>query len=368
MSASQIFDNRTDPVKTGNGKVNQANDRIIVARNGKEFGPYTYDVAMRYLHAGSLVHRDTARLQADNSWRDLASILGVPSLPPKTVPARSEARLANLALLFGILSWTIILSFLAIPAVIFGHKALVEARLHPNKLGRDRAIAGLVFGYILIVALIVGSSSLLIFGRQLTQSIALDDLEKHPQLLPTTAVLVSDVRIFHWWHQKTLSKGTEVTVVSVERARNQLQIRYEDQPFSVPLDATDVISRIAANSDKLREDEKAAAREVERAVRKVKEEANCESGAVGDCFLIKGASMSLEDAYRQGASDRGELIDRMTQIYMAKGNDARIARTVATASFNDVKWQSTKEMTSNARDKGIPEDIIVSHNRGFLGE
>ena len=252
MSVTQIFDNRTDPVKPGNGKVNQTNDRIIVARNGKEFGPYTYDVAMRYLHAGSLVHGDTARLEADNSWRDLASILGVLPLPPKTVLARSEARLANLALLFGILSWTIILFFLAIPAVIFGHKALAEAKRRPNKLVRDRAIAGLVLGYALIVLL----SLPFIFNKQITKSNALNDLEKHSELLPATAVLVSNVHIFHWWNQKTLWKGTEVTVVSIERARNQLQIRYEDQPFSVSLDATDVIDRITENGEKLKKEQK----------------------------------------------------------------------------------------------------------------
>lgn len=176
----------------------------------------------------------------------------VPS-PPNSPSARSRARSANLALLFGGLSWTICLFFLCIPAVIFGHKALSKAKLHPEKLGRKRAIAGLSFGYLMI--LLIGLT--IAFNKQMAQSNALDDLKKHPELLPPTAVLAKDVPMSaSQGNATTLPKGTIVTVLDVIDGR--VNVAYEDHAFSLPADATDVISQITANSDKLKNQEIAA--------------------------------------------------------------------------------------------------------------
>ena len=64
--------------------------RIIIRREGKDFGPYTHDEATLYLKTGQLFHSDTARLEGADSWLSLATILGVsapPPPPPLSMPA-----------------------------------------------------------------------------------------------------------------------------------------------------------------------------------------------------------------------------------------------------------------------------------------
>jgi hypothetical protein len=64
--------------------------RIIIRREGKDFGPYTHDEATLYLKTGQLFHSDTARLEGGDSWLSLATILGVsapPPPPPLSMPA-----------------------------------------------------------------------------------------------------------------------------------------------------------------------------------------------------------------------------------------------------------------------------------------
>jgi RsiW-degrading membrane proteinase PrsW (M82 family) len=57
--------------------------RIVVQRNGKEFGPYTVEVTRQYLAQGTLLAKDLARLEGDpaSTWSTLAQLLRQ-AIPP----------------------------------------------------------------------------------------------------------------------------------------------------------------------------------------------------------------------------------------------------------------------------------------------
>jgi hypothetical protein len=69
--------------------------RIVIRREGKDYGPYTRDQARRYLNTGNLSYSDTARLEGGESWLSLATVLGIavppPPIPPPTAPAATVA-------------------------------------------------------------------------------------------------------------------------------------------------------------------------------------------------------------------------------------------------------------------------------------
>jgi hypothetical protein len=264
-----------------------------------------------------------ARLEEDDSWRDLGAILGVSPSPRNRLRAPSEVRSANLALLFGILSWTIILFFLSIPAVIFGHKALAKARVHPNKVGRRRAIAGLSLGFaqILLFALAV------IFNKQIMQSNALDALKKRPELLPQTAILVKDVLMRNSKdHTTTVSRGSVVAVSKVTDDR--VTITYENQTFPVPIGATDIISRIAANGEKLKKEQEGAQQKEEAA------RPRHEKFKLGPLFGLRssveidGDQATITIPCEVGYSLDGRVYDALRATYSVARDHADVKRIV----------------------------------------
>lgn len=62
-----------------------------------------------------------------------------------------ELRFGTIALICGLCSWSCILFFLCVPAVIFGHIALQQLKPDSAKAARLRAIVGLICGYAMIV-------------------------------------------------------------------------------------------------------------------------------------------------------------------------------------------------------------------------
>ncbi len=96
-----------------------------------------------------------ASLQGSLSKDQGAHLL--PAITAKTAKVNETSKdgLANKAAVYGILCWTCLLGFVtAIPAVIYGHKALIQAKAHPAKKGLRRAWLGILSGYAFMAFLV----------------------------------------------------------------------------------------------------------------------------------------------------------------------------------------------------------------------
>jgi hypothetical protein len=75
--------------------------RVVVSRDGVQYGPYTGAEAERYLAAGQLRHSDLARRDGTDSWLSLGTILRISAAPPpppvltSAVPPPLPAATAN---------------------------------------------------------------------------------------------------------------------------------------------------------------------------------------------------------------------------------------------------------------------------------
>ena len=50
---------------------------LFVSRNGQTFGPYSFEQAKQYLHAGQLLHGDLALLEGQTEWKTLVEALSI---------------------------------------------------------------------------------------------------------------------------------------------------------------------------------------------------------------------------------------------------------------------------------------------------
>lgn len=70
-----------------------------------------------------------------------------------SLPARQTSALALISLIAGILGWTALPFLGSVAAIITGHLARAEIRRRPLELeGDGMALAGLILGYVMVVA------------------------------------------------------------------------------------------------------------------------------------------------------------------------------------------------------------------------
>ncbi|MEA3211887.1 MAG: hypothetical protein QOE70_4944 [Chthoniobacter sp.] len=150
--------------------MSEQSQRIVITRDGQEFGPYSADEVNGYLAAGRLLPSDLAKPEGADSWRTLSTLPGVdiPSSPPPLPPNFASAPPAQLLgddpgirllLPVGRSGWAIaagylgLFSLIVVPAplaLIISVIAIRDIRRskaspHP-KYGMGRAIFGLVMG------------------------------------------------------------------------------------------------------------------------------------------------------------------------------------------------------------------------------
>jgi hypothetical protein len=138
--------------------------KIFIWRNAKQ-EPVSVEQISAELAAGTLKPSDLAWIEGWKAWQPVSAVPGVqvpaqpPPLPKQQSPASSiakwkmfspELRFGTIALICGLCSWTCILFFLCIPAVVFGHLALHRAKNSQANAGKTRAILGLTLGYAMI--------------------------------------------------------------------------------------------------------------------------------------------------------------------------------------------------------------------------
>jgi hypothetical protein len=136
--------------------------------HGQQFGPVS-DAELRSLISSGRVSAQTVVWRDGMSgWRPLgevpellpgADVVGAQAVPHFIAPNTSLAITSlELGLIALFLSWTWVGALAGIPAVIFGHMAISQIRKAPLQVGgHGRAVAGLVFGYLGIVILLVMS-------------------------------------------------------------------------------------------------------------------------------------------------------------------------------------------------------------------
>ena len=148
---------------------------IHIARNGKQFGPFSLDEVKRQLAVGQLFPNDLAWTEGEKDWVPLAGFPPVMAAlaaqePPPMSPLRAldtarpvaviveppplqrqTSGVAIASLILGILSFTCLPLVATIFAIVCGHVALNGIRKSGRALkGEGMAIAGLVLGYLSI--------------------------------------------------------------------------------------------------------------------------------------------------------------------------------------------------------------------------
>lgn len=144
---------------------------IHIARNGKQFGPFSVEEVRRQLATGELFPGDLGWMQGAADWVPLSSMPALVSLEPRQdavvsplralnptrpvagvvgpahAPATSGAAVASLIL--GVLSISILPFLSNIPGIVCGHVARSNIRNSGGTLtGDGMAIAGLVMSYL----------------------------------------------------------------------------------------------------------------------------------------------------------------------------------------------------------------------------
>lgn len=139
-----------------------------VAKNGEKSGPFDKDEVYRRLVAGELSGTDLGWHAGLAEWEPLSKLLPPPQaqpvfgpsggFTPASAPTSSSVQpattsgMAIASLICGILG--LLLWLPCIPAVILGHMGLSAIKKSAGALtGRGMAIAGLVTGYLMILAL-----------------------------------------------------------------------------------------------------------------------------------------------------------------------------------------------------------------------
>lgn len=144
---------------------------IHIARNGKQFGPFSLDEVRRQIAAGQLFLSDLGWAQGNADWKPLAAFPGLGMEEPRkdavvsplraldpgrpgaggvgSTPPRSSSGAAVASLILGILSLTFLPLLASIPGIICGHTARGNIRQSNGALtGDGMATAGLVMSYL----------------------------------------------------------------------------------------------------------------------------------------------------------------------------------------------------------------------------
>ncbi len=149
--------------------------KIVVHRDGAQFGPYSLEEVRTALARGELRADDLAWQEGAADWVPLGSLLGLTQGNPAQIQASmgrgsATSGLAITSLILGILSFGC--SFFAgVPALICGFVSLSQIKQSKGSLeGRGLAIGGIITG-------IVG----LVFGLLLMISIAIPAIDAAKQ-------------------------------------------------------------------------------------------------------------------------------------------------------------------------------------------
>ncbi len=142
---------------------------IHIARNGKQFGPFSMDEVRRQIAAGQLFLSDLGWTQGDADWKPLAAFPGLGMEEPRKdagplrtleparpaagmvgpAPTRNSSGAAVASLILGILSLSFLPVLASIPGIICGHTARSNIRQSNGALaGEGMATAGLVMSYL----------------------------------------------------------------------------------------------------------------------------------------------------------------------------------------------------------------------------
>lgn len=143
--------------------------QIHIARDGKQFGPFSLEEVNRQLAAGTLSLTDQAWYEGAAGWAALSTVPGVSAsaasvtapVPAAIAPTAAPAPAGStepLAIWSLVLSLVGLMGFccggpmLGIAAVVCGHLGLSKINANPHLQGRGLALAGLIIGYIAIVS------------------------------------------------------------------------------------------------------------------------------------------------------------------------------------------------------------------------
>lgn len=142
---------------------------IHIARNGKQFGPFSLDEVRRQIAAGQLFLSDLGWAQGEADWKPLAAFPGFGMEEPRrdagqprtldparpaagmvgSAPTRTSSGAAVASLILGILSLSFLPVLASIPGIICGHIARGNIRQSNGALtGEGMATAGLVMSYL----------------------------------------------------------------------------------------------------------------------------------------------------------------------------------------------------------------------------
>ena len=157
--------------------------QIHIARDGKQFGPFSLEEINRQLAAGTLSLSDNAWYEGASGWAPLSTVPGVttsaatsaatPAATPSVAatppaPAASGPVVPTTVVVAAptepLAIWSLVLSLvgmlgfccggpvLGIAGVICGHLGLSKINANPQLQGRGLAMAGLIIGYFAVVS------------------------------------------------------------------------------------------------------------------------------------------------------------------------------------------------------------------------
>src|SRR5690606_30704425 len=136
--------------------------KILVHRDGAQFGPYEEEEVRQFIYAGNFRDSDLAWREGMPKWVPLASLLpaAAPAAAPAALPASyplytrpygETSPLAIASLVLGLVSLLGCMIFTAVPGAICGHLAMSRIRQSRGYVtGEGIATAGLVTCYLAI--------------------------------------------------------------------------------------------------------------------------------------------------------------------------------------------------------------------------
>jgi hypothetical protein len=140
--------------------------QYFIHRNNEQLGPFTEADVRAKLASGELAPSDHVWWQGQTGWVPLsqtplagaavppAAPVVAPIAPAAMAPTGATSQLAIWALVCGCLGFLCSL-FTSIPAIVLGHLALGAIKKQPGLQGKGMAIAGLILGYFITVAVII---------------------------------------------------------------------------------------------------------------------------------------------------------------------------------------------------------------------
>ena len=136
--------------------------KILVHRDGAQFGPYEEEEVRQFIYAGNFRDSDLAWREGMPAWLPLATLLApaAPAAAPAALPGSypvytrpygETSPLAIASLVLGLVSLLGCMIFTAIPGAICGHLAMSRIRQSRGYVtGEGIATAGLVTCYLAV--------------------------------------------------------------------------------------------------------------------------------------------------------------------------------------------------------------------------